>query len=48
VVELNSTTFKTLYYDEVLKALYNTMGIEFGRNLYTRLDLRKMLAKTKK
>jgi len=48
VVELNSTTFKTLYYDPVLKELYDKMGIEFGQNIYTRSSLRKMLAKTKK
>jgi transposase len=48
VAELNSTTFKTLYYDEVLKALHDKMGIEFGRNIYTRSALRSMLAKTKK
>ena len=48
VVELNSTTFKTLYYDPVLKDLYDEMGIEFGQNIYTRSSIRKMLAKTKK
>jgi len=48
VVELNSTTFKTLYYDPVLKDLYDEMGIEFGRNIYTRSSIRQMLAKTKK
>ncbi len=48
VVELNSTTFKTVYYDEVLKSLYDTMGVEFGRNIYRRADLRTMIAETKK
>lgn len=48
VAELNSTTFKTLYYDEVLKALYDKMGIEFGQNIYTRAELKSMIAKTKK
>ncbi len=48
VVDLNSTTFKTVYYDEVLKSLYDTMGIEFGRNIYRRADLRTMIAETKK
>ncbi len=48
VVDLNSTTFKTIYYDEVLKSFYDTMGIEFGRNIYRRADLRTMIAETKK
>ncbi len=48
VVELNSTTFKTLYYDRVLQQLKETMGIEFGRNVYTKADIRSMLAGTKK
>ena len=48
VVQLDSTTFKTLYYDPVLKRLYETMGIEFGHNIYSRSALRGMLAKTKK
>ena len=48
VVELNSTTFKTLYYDKVLQRLKETMNIDFGMNLYTREAIRRMLAKTKK
>ncbi|HLW22667.1 MAG TPA: transposase, partial [Sphaerochaetaceae bacterium] len=48
VAELNSTTFMTLYYDIVLRDLYETKGIEFGQNLYTRSQIRSMLAKTKK
>ena len=48
VEELDSTTFKTLYYDPVLKNLYDTLGIEFGKNVYTRAQIRSMLAKTKK
>jgi transposase len=48
VAELDSTTFKTLYYDPVLKSLNDTMGIEFGQNIYTRSQLRGMLAKTKR
>ena len=48
VAELNSTTFMTLYYDLVLRDLYETKGIEFGQNLYTRSQIRSMLAKTKK
>jgi len=48
VVELNSTTFKTLYYDKVLQKLKKVFDIEFGMNLYTRAGLRKMLAGTKK
>lgn len=47
VAELDSTTFKTLYYDNVLKSLRDKMGIEFGRNIYSRSALRGMLAKTK-
>ena len=48
VAELNSTTFKTLYYDRVLQKLKETMGIEFGMNVYTRSAIRSMLAATKK
>jgi len=48
VAELNSTTFKTLYYDPILRDLYDAKGIEFGQNLYTRSEIRSMLAKTKK
>ena len=48
VAELTSTTFKTLYYDPILKDLYHTLGIEFGQNIYTRSQVRSMLAKTKK
>jgi transposase len=48
VDQLNESTFKTLYYDQILKGLYEKMGIEFGMNVYTRAAIRKMLAKTKK
>lgn len=48
VDQLNESTFKTLYYDRVLKGLYEKMGIEFGMNVYTRAAIRKMLAETKK
>lgn len=48
VVELNSTTFKTLYYDTVLQRLKKQCSIEFGKNVYTRDAIKKMLAKTKK
>ncbi len=48
VVELDSTTFKTLYYDKVLQKLKSKFGIEFGQNVYTRDAIKKMLAKTKK
>ena len=48
VVELNSTTFKTLYYDRVLQKIKETMGIDFGMNVYTRSAIRKMVAATKK
>lgn len=48
VVELNSTTFKTLFYNKVLWRLRETKDLDFGRNVYTRAEIKKMLAKTKK
>lgn len=48
VVELNSTTFKTLYYDKTLQKLKDTLDIDFGMNVYTRAGIRKMLAAAKK
>ena len=48
VVELTSTTFKTLYYDRRLQKLKNALDIDFGMNLYTRAAIRKILAATKK
>jgi len=48
VVELNSTTFKTLYYDKTLQKLKEVLDIEFGMNVYTRAGIRKMLAAAKK
>ncbi|MCF7953968.1 MAG: transposase, partial [Spirochaetales bacterium] len=48
VDELNSTTFKTLYYDRILQRLKETMNIDFGMNIYSRSAIRKMLAATKK
>ena len=48
VVELDSTTFKTHYYDRILQKLKDRMNIEFGKNVYTRAAIRKMLAETKK
>lgn len=48
VADLNSTTFKTLYYDRILQKLKETMGIDFGKNIYTRAGIRSMLAATKK
>ncbi len=48
VVELNSTTFKTLYYDKTLQKLKEVLDIEFGVNVYTRAGIRKMLAAAKK
>jgi transposase len=48
VVELNSTTFKTLYYDEVLQNMKEALNIPFGMNIYTRKAIRSMLADTKK
>ena len=48
VDQLNESTFKTLYYDEVMKGLKERMGIEFGMNVYSKATIRKMLAGTKK
>ena len=48
VVELNSTTFKTLYYNKTLQKLKEVLDIEFGMNVYTRAGIRKMLAAAKK
>lgn len=48
VAELNSTTFMTLFYDPVLRRFKEPLGIDFGRNMYTRAEIRKMLAGTKK
>ena len=48
VVELNSTTFKTLYYDKTLQKLKDALDIDFGMNVYTRVGIRKMLAAAKK
>lgn len=48
VVELNSTTFKLTYYDRILQKLKNKYGIEYGQNIYTRDQIKKMIAKTKK
>jgi hypothetical protein len=47
-VELNSTTFKLTYYDRILQKLKNKYGIEYGQNIYTRDQIKKMIAKTKK
>lgn len=48
VAELNDKTYLTLGYDEVLKQLKYAMDIEFGMNVYTKGQIRKMLANTKK
>jgi transposase len=48
VVELNSPTFKTLYYDKTLQKLKDALDIDFGMNVYTRAGIRKMLAAAKK
>ncbi|MGD6731506.1 MAG: IS1634 family transposase [Pleomorphochaeta sp.] len=48
VVELNSTTFKLTYYDRILQKIKNKYGIEYGQNIYTRNQIKKMIAKTKK
>ena len=48
VVELNSTTFKLTYYDRILQKIKNKYGIEYGQNIYTREQIKKMIAKTKK
>ncbi|MDY0371162.1 MAG: hypothetical protein RBQ79_02185, partial [Sphaerochaetaceae bacterium] len=48
VDELNESTFKTLHYSRVLQRLHETFAIDFGKNIYTRSAIRKMLAATKK
>lgn len=48
VAELNDNTYLNLGYDEVLKQLKYGMDIEFGMNVYTKGQIKKMLAKTKK
>jgi transposase len=48
VDQLNESTFKTLYYDKVMKRLKEKMGINFGMNVYSKVAIRKMLAGTKK
>jgi hypothetical protein len=44
----SSTAFKTLYYDRVLQKLKEAMGIDFGKTVYTRAEIRSMVAKSKK
>ena len=48
VAQLDSSHFLTLYYDQVLRKLKDRLGIEFGRNIYTKADIRSMMGKTKK
>jgi transposase len=48
VDQLNESTFKTLYYDKVMRRLKEKMGIDFGMNVYSKAAIRKMLAGTKK
>ena len=48
VVELNSTTFKTTYYDRILKTIKEELHVDYGMNLYTRSSIKSMLAGTKK
>ncbi len=48
VAQLDSRHFLTLYYDKVLWKLKDCLGIEFGKNVYTRSAIRSMIGKTKK
>ena len=48
VVELDSTTYKLTYYDRILQKIKIKYGIEYGQNIYTREQIKKMIAKTKK
>ncbi len=48
VAQLDERHFLTLYYDRVLQGLKERLGIEFGRNVYTRQAIRKMLGDSKK
>ncbi len=48
VAQLDTSHFLTLHYDRVLWKLKETFGIEFGRNVYTKQDIRSMLAATKR
>ncbi len=46
VAKLDSSHFLTLYYDKVLWKLKDRLGIEFGRNLYTKADIRSLIGTT--
>ena len=48
VDQLNESTFKTLYYDNVMRQLKEKMGINFGMNVYSKAAIRNMLAETKR
>jgi len=48
VAKLDGRHFMTLYYDSVLQKLKEKLGIGFGRNVYTKEDIRKMLGDSKK
>lgn len=48
VAKLDERHFMTLYYDRVLQKLKEKLGIEFGLNVYTKENIRKMLGDSKK
>lgn len=48
VAKLDGSNFLTLYYDKTLQSLKETLGINFGQNMYTKAEIKKMIGDTKK
>jgi transposase len=48
VAKLDGSHFLTLYYDKVLWKLKDRLGLDFGRNVYTKEAIKKMIGDTKK
>lgn len=48
VAQLDDRHFLTLYYDRTLQKLKEKLGIEFGRNVYTKEHIKKMMGDAKK
>ena len=48
VAQLDERHFLTLYYDRVLQSLKEKFGIEFGRNVYTKENIKRMMGDAKK
>jgi transposase len=48
VAQLDERHFLTLYYDRVLQKLKGKLGIEFGRNVYTKDNIKRMMGDAKK